>query len=133
MLLLLVLEGEPWKSRVLEAVDAEDFEFPPYRAVFETLVDDAPDRLDETAARAFEGLKADGLGAREPDELFTRAVSWIEARGLERQVRAIDREIPLASEDQKLQLVLEKKRLSAEMNARYPKWTATRRSGAPGT
>jgi hypothetical protein len=61
-------------------------------------------------------------------------VAWVEARGLARQVEAIDRELPLASEEDKVQLVLQKKRLSAEMNARYPKYKiATRRSGAPGT
>ena len=133
-LLILLLEGEPWRARVLEAVDAEDFEFAPYRAVFEALVEDAPERLDETAARAFEQLRAEGLGARQPDDVFAGAVGWIEARGLQRQVELIDRELPLASEEEKLQLVLQKKRLSAEMNARYPKYKiATRRSGAPGT
>src|SRR5207245_2825213 len=34
-LLLLLLEGDPWRAKVLEAVDAEEFEFPAYRAVFE--------------------------------------------------------------------------------------------------
>ena len=132
--LSLMLEGEPWRARVLEVVDAEDFEFAPYRAVFEALVEDAPERLDETAARAFEQLRAAGLGARQPDDVFAGAVGWIEARGLQRQVELIDRELPLASEDEKLQLVLQKKRLSAEMNARYPKYKiATRRSSAPGT
>src|SRR2546425_9672179 len=42
----------------------------PYRAVFEALAEDAPERLDETAARACELLKAEGLGGRAPDELF---------------------------------------------------------------
>jgi DNA primase len=127
-LLQLLLAGEPWRPRVLEAVAAEDFEFPPYRAVFEAVADDAPERLDETAARTFEQLKVDGLGAHDPDAVFTRALSWIEARGLERQVEAIDRELPLASEDEKMRLVLQKRQLSAEMNARYPKYKiATRR------
>jgi len=132
-LLVLMLEGEPWRARVREAVEAEDFEFPTYRAVFEALVDDAPDRLDETAARVFEALRGDGLGGRNADEVFTGAVNWIQARVLERQVDAIDRELPLAPDDRKLALVLEKKRLSAEMNARYPKFKATRRRGASGT
>jgi DNA primase len=133
-LLILMLEGEPWRTRVLETVDADDFEFVPYRAVFEALVEDAPERLDETAARVFEQLRVEGLGARQPDEVLAGAVGWIEARGLQRQVESIDRELPLASEDEKMQLVLQKKRLSAEMNARYPKYKiATRRSGAPGT
>jgi DNA primase len=132
--LLLMLEGEPWRGRVLEAVEVEEFEYPPYRVVFEALSEDAPDRLDEAAARILEQLRAEGLGGRDADELFTRAVAWVEARGLARQVEAIDRELPLASEEDKVQLVLQKKRLSAEMNARYPKYKiATRRSGAPGT
>jgi hypothetical protein len=129
-----MLEGEPWRGRVLEAVEVEEFEYPPYRVVFEALSEDAPDRLDEAAARILEQLRAEGLGGRDADELFTRAVAWVEARGLARQVEAIDRELPLASEEDKVQLVLQKKRLSAEMNARYPKYKiATRRSGAPGT
>ncbi|HUL01884.1 MAG TPA: DNA primase [Gemmatimonadales bacterium] len=127
-LLQLLLAGEPWRPRVLEAVAAEDFEFPPYRAVFEAVADDAPERLDETAARAFEQLKVAGIGGSDPDELFTRALGWIEARGLERQVEAIDRELPLASEEEQLRLVLQKRQISAEMNARYPKYKiATRR------
>src|SRR5437667_6190270 len=89
-LLLLLLEGEPWKARVLEAVDPEEIEFPPYRAVFEALAEDAPERLDETAARACELLKAEGLAGRAPDELFERAVNWIEARRLEREIAKLD-------------------------------------------
>src|SRR2546426_6877117 len=78
-LLLLLLEGEPWKARVLEAVDPEEIEFPPYRAVFEALAEQVAERLDETAARAGEMLKAEGLGGRPPDALFARAGNWIEA------------------------------------------------------
>lgn len=132
-LLLLMLEGEPWRSRVRETVETEEFEFPLYRAVFEALLDDAPDRLDDTAARAFEKLREEGLGGRDADEVFTGAVNWIQARSLERQVDAIDRELPVAPDNRKLALVLEKKRLSAEMNARYPKFKATRRRGASGS
>src|SRR5947208_5328792 len=73
-LLLLLLEGEPWKARVLEAVDPEEIEFPAYRAVFEALAEDAPERLDETAARAGELREAEGLGVRAQDELFEGAV-----------------------------------------------------------
>jgi hypothetical protein len=63
-----MLAGEPWKTRVTEAVDPEEFEFPPYRAVFEALADNAPDRLDETAARAYEALQAEAqAGAGESD------------------------------------------------------------------
>jgi len=133
LLLLVMLAGEPWRTRVKQAVDPEQFEFPPYRAVFEALADDAPERLDETAARTFDQLKATGLRDEDPDALLQRAVDWLAARGLERQVEAIDRELPVAPEAEKLELVLEKRRLSAEMNSRYPKFKATRRRGASGT
>jgi DNA primase len=133
-LLLLMLEGDPWKARVTEAVEPEDIEFPAYRAVFEALVDDAPDRLDETAARAFETLKAEGLGGRLPDELFDGAVRWLDARRLERVYEDLERQLPLAAEEEKVRLVLEMKRVAAEKSAKYPRYKiAARRRGAPGT
>jgi DNA primase len=133
-LLLLLLAGEPWRSRVLEAVDAEDIEHPVYRAVFEAEEDNAPDRLDETAARAFEHLRAEGLEGRAPDVVFTRAVDWIEARRLEREIDKLDREIPLASADEQPQLLAEKRRVFDALRVKYPRFKiASRRSGAPGT
>ncbi|HEX9704848.1 MAG TPA: DNA primase [Gemmatimonadales bacterium] len=132
-LLLLLLAGDPWPARVKHAVDPEEFAFPVYRSLYEALVDDAPERLDETAARAFEQLKAEGLGGRDPDEMFALAVSWIEARRLEREVDRLEREIPLASDDDKMRLLKEKQRLASEMNAKYPRYKMLRRSGAPGS
>src|SRR6266550_3869282 len=85
-LLLLMLEGEPWRARVIEAVDPEELEFPPYRAVFESVADDAVLALDDTSARAYEQLKAEGLGRRDPNEMYELAVNWMEARRLERQL-----------------------------------------------
>jgi len=119
-LMLLLLSGDPWRARVLEGVDAEDFEFPAYRAVFEALVEDAPDRLDETAARAFEALKAEGLGERSPDEMFQRAVNWIEAGRLDRDIAGLQREIPLAPEEQKPRLVVELTKLVKLRNTKRP-------------
>jgi len=136
--LLVMLAGEPWKSRVVDAVDPEEIEFPAYRAVFEALADDAPDRLDETAARAYEGLQAEGLGGGQstPDALFEQAVNWLEARRLDRAIERINREIPLATEDEKARLANEKKRLAAERNAKRPTYgiiETARRKGAPGS
>jgi DNA primase len=141
VLLVLMLAGEPWKTRVTEAVDPEEFEFPPYRAVFEALADNAPDRLDETAARAYEALQAEaqagaGESDRTPDAMFEQAVNWLEARRLDRAIERINREIPLATEDEKARLANEKKRLAAERNAKRPTYgiiETARRKGAPGT
>jgi DNA primase len=140
-LLLLMMAGEPWTTRVPDAVDSEEFEFGPYRLVFEALVDNAPDRLDETAARAYEALQAEAQAAaagtdRTPDAMFEQAVNWLEARRLDRAIERINREIPLATEDEKARLANEKKRLAAERNAKRPTYgiiETARRKGAPGT
>ena len=132
-LLALLLEGEPWRARVLEAMRDEDFEFPAYRAVFQAVAENAPERLDETAARAYEELKAAGTGG-EPDRLFERAVNWIEARRIERQVDELKRALPLASVAEQDRMVREMQRLVLEGNRRFPQYGITkRRSGAPGS
>jgi len=133
-LLLLLLSGEQWRSKVLGAVRPEDIEFPAYHAVFEAVAGNAPDRLDDTAARAYEDLKAEGLGGREPDPLFEWAVNWIEARRLERQVEELKRALPLAAVDEQDRMVREMQRLVLERNRRFPQYGITkRRSGAPGS
>ncbi len=133
-LLLLMLEGEPWLSRVTEAVDPEELEFPPYRAVFESVADDAVLALDDTSARAYEQLKAEGLGARDPNEMYELAVNWMEARRLERQLEQLDDQLPFESPDRQASLIAEKRRVFDELRKRYPRYKiAKRRRGAPGT
>ncbi len=133
-LLLLMLEGEPWKSQVSQAVDAEEFEFVPYREVFEAIADDAVLSLSETSARAYEELKAEGLGDRDPNTLYERAVNFIEARRLERQLEEIDQRLPFESPDGQASLIAEKRRVFDELRKRYPRYKiAMRRRGAPGT
>jgi DNA primase len=133
-LLLLMLEGEPWKSRVVEAVDREELEFPPYRAVFESVADDAVLALDDTSARAYEQLKAEGLGHRDPNEMYERAVNWLEARRLERQLEQLDDQLPFESPERQASLIAEKRRVFDELRKRYPRYKiAKRRRGAPGT
>jgi len=135
-LLQLMMAGEPWLSRVTEGVDAEEFEYPLYRALFEALADDAPERLDETAARAYESLQAEGLGTEQPDLVFERSVNWLEARRLDREIARKQQEINLAPEADKARLTLEKRALANERNAKRPTWKIVehaRRKGAPGS
>jgi DNA primase len=133
-LVLLMLEGEPWKSRVTEAVDPEELEFPPYRAVFESVADDAVLALDDTSARAYEQLRAEGLGGRDPNEMYELAVNWMEARRLERQMEQLDDQLPFESPDRQASLIAEKRRVFDELRKRYPRYKiAKRRRGAPGT
>src|SRR5438094_6682121 len=63
LLLLLMLEGDPWKSQVRGAVDAEEFEFVPYREVFEAIADDAVLSLSETSAIASKDRKSTRLNS----------------------------------------------------------------------
>jgi len=133
-LVLLMLEGEPWKSRVAEAVDAEELAFPPYRAVFEAVADDAVLALDDTSARAYEQLKEEGLGGRDPNEMYELAVNWMEARRLERQLQQLDDQLPFESPERQASLIAEKRRVFDELRKRYPRYKiAARRRGAPGT
>jgi len=129
-----MLEGDPWKGRVVDAVDAEEFEFVPYREVFEAIADDAVLSLSETSARAYEELKAEGLDDRDPNALYERAVNWIEARRLQRQLEDLDRRLPFESPDGQAALIAEKRRVFDELRKRYPRYKiAMRRRGAPGT
>jgi DNA primase len=133
-LLLLLLAGEPWRARVVEAVAAEEFEFPPYRAVFEAVTEDAVLALDAAAARAYEQLQAEGLGGRDPGEMFARAVRWLEARRLERQLEELDRQLPFETPERQASLIAEKRRVFDELRQRYPRYKiAARRRGAPGS
>jgi DNA primase len=133
-LLLLMLEGEPWLARVTEAVDAEEIEFAPYRAVFESVADDAVLALDDSSARTYEQLKEEGLGGRDPNEMYELAVSWMEARRLERQLERLDDQLPFESPERQASLIAEKRRVFDELRKRYPRYKiAARRRGAPGT
>ena len=133
-LVRLFLAGEPWASRVVEHVEPGILEDASYRAIFEALIRNDPGFLDETNTWVLERLRSEGLNEPNADELFAGTLNWLEARRLEREVDRLEREIPLAPEEEKVKLVLEKKRLTTEMNAKYPRYKiAKRRRGAPGT
>src|SRR5260221_14667258 len=134
--LLVRLHSPDWKARVLAEVDPENFTSPRYRAVFEALAEDAPDRLDEIAARTLEDLQATGLGVMSADEMFAWAMNTIDADRKSREIIRLQREIDIAPETDKARLTLEKRALTDERNAKRPTWKileTARRKGAPGT
>jgi hypothetical protein len=133
-LVLTMLQGDAWRDRVLEKVDAEEIEHPVYRAVFDAVAEGRLEELDGAAARVYEQLRAEHLGEGEPDALFDRAVSWIDARRLDRELARLERELPLADEAEKSRLAMEKQRIAAERNRIRPTYKiVSRRSGAPGS
>jgi hypothetical protein len=117
-MLLLLLSSDQWRSRVLEAREADDFEFPPYRAVFEAAELNAPDRLDEIAARTFESLKAEGIGERSADEMFQNASDRFDAKRLDQDVKEMRQMIMLAREEEKVPILVEFQRPVARRNER---------------
>src|SRR5207245_317699 len=81
-----LLHSAEWESRVVDAVDAENFTSAPYRAVFESVVEKAPERLDEVSARVLERLHQEGLGGGSPDAIFESAIASIEADRISREI-----------------------------------------------
>ena len=133
-LLLVMLQGDAWRDRVLDKVDPEEIEQPVYREVFEAIVEGQPERLEGAAARTYEALRAAGTGEGEPDALCERAINWIEARRLDRELDRLQREIPLTSGAEQDKLVRDVQRVSAERNKLFPRYrVVSRRSGAPGS
>lgn len=133
-LIVTMLQGDAWRDRVLEKVDPEEIEHPIYRAVFEAVAEARVEELDGAPARAYEVLRGERLGEGEPDTLFDRAVNWIDARRLDRELDRLERELPLADEAEKGRLALEKQRIAAERNRIRPTYKiVSRRSGAPGS
>ncbi len=134
-LVRLLLAGEPWASRVREQVKPGDLEYTIYRAILQALLNDRVDTLDETETWVLGRLKEDGLGEPDPDGLLVGALNQLEARRLGRELELLDRQIPLASEDERARLVQRKVQLAAEINAKdpRPRYKTTRRSGAPGS
>jgi DNA primase len=132
-LLVLMLQSDAWRARVLEKVDPEEIEHALYRAVFEAVAEGRHEELEEEAARLYESLRASGV-AEGADALFEQAVNRIEARRLDRELERLEREIPLTSGVEQERLVRDVQRVSAERNKLFPRYKIVpRRSSAPGT
>ncbi len=133
-LLVVMLQGGAWRDRVLEKVDPEEIEQPVYRAVFEAIAEGRLEDLEGAVARAYEALRATGTGEGDADALCERAINWIEARRLDRELERLEREIPLASGAEQDKLVRDVQRVSAERNKLFPRYRiVSRRRGAPGS
>src|SRR2546422_10910714 len=75
----------------------------PYTTLFRS--DDAVLALDDTSARAYEQLTAEGLGGRDPNVMYETALNWIEARRLERQLERLDAQLPVERPEREGSLV----------------------------
>jgi DNA primase len=133
-LILALLAGEPWTSRVLESVSAEVFEYPSYRKVFEAIRQGTRDALEGDAAAMLEHLMGLKLDAASVGDVVETAIRDIRARPLTERLESFDRRISLASPEEQRALIEEKKKAAAERNAVKPTYKITsRRKGAPGS
>ena len=134
-LLRVLVRGAEWVERAAELIAPEDFDDPHHRAIFRALLDDPelrvpPASMDLVTAQRFEEIQ-DG-----PEELshgldvFTKSVTRIRVRALDRRLQEVQRNIEAATDDgEKLQLVRTKSRLAAELRELDPNYwaSATRR------
>jgi len=134
-LLLALLAGEPWRSRVLESVTGDVFEYPPYREVFDAVRRNARDALEGDAAAALEQLLAVKVDADSVGDVIENALRKIRARPLTERLASIDRAMSVASPEEQRALIEKKKLAAAERNAVNPtyKVVSSRRKGAPGS
>ncbi|HTY05186.1 MAG TPA: DNA primase [Gemmatimonadales bacterium] len=132
-LLLVLLAGDSWRARVLEAVSADAFEYPAYREIFEAVRQDSPALLDGDAARVYEDLARRRVDPAEAGTMFDEAMKKITSRPLDRQLEELDREMSVAGPEEQRILMARKQQVTAERNAVNPTYKAARRRGAPGS
>ena len=133
-LLLALLAGEPWRSRVLESVDTEDFDVPLNREVFEAERAGSAAELGGEAARIYEQLRAEKIEEQGVGDMLEGAMRHVNARPLSAKIDSIDRAMAVASPEEQRRLMLKKQQLTAERNAVKPTYKiVSRRKGAPGS
>jgi DNA primase len=135
--LLRVMVHEPaWRERVAQAL--EDAQLPPgpARTLMEVLADAGPkaagsellDRVEGEARGLLVALLAEPWGALNVDAIVDGALKKIESRSLVARLRAIDREITVADEEEKMELAREKESLSRRIAGLDPGyWNVIRR------
>ena len=133
-LLLALLAGEPWRSRVLESVDTEDFDVPLNREVFEAERAGSAAELGGDAARIYEQLRAEKIEEQGVGDMLEGAMRHVNARPLSAKIESIDRAMAVASPEEQRRLMVKKQQLTAERNAVKPTYKiVSRRKGAPGS
>ena len=114
-----------------ERIGADTFADPVYRAIFqqlaahdpETPLDEVAAALDEEATAVLQELIEERGGLDRVEETIDASINALASRGIAERLSEIDRLLPLAASDEKDQLIHEKRRLAAEMQALgRPRW-----------
>ena len=133
-LLKVMVRGVDWVERAAELIAAEDFDDPHHRAIFLALLEDPelrapPVSMDPLTAERFEEIHADPEELSHGLDVFTKSVTRIRVRALDRRIQDVQRNIEAAADkDEKLRLAQTKSRLAAEkreLDSNY--WTSAKR------
>lgn len=124
-LLRVMLHDRRYVELVAERIGAESFTDPAYRMIFTELVALGPDAtigdlaggFDEDAIEVLEELVAEDGGLDRANETVEGSISAIASRDLDARLSEIDREMPLASVDEKDDLIREKEQLLRRIQA----------------
>ena len=124
-LLRMMLHDRRYVELVAERIGAESFTDEIYRTIFTELVALGPDAtiseiaggFDEDAIEVLEALLAESGGLDRANEVVEGSISVMTSRDLQARLTDIDREMPLASPDEKDDLIREKTELRRRMEA----------------
>jgi DNA primase len=124
-LVRVMLHDRRYVEPIAERVGAESFVDPVYRTIFTELVTLGPDAtigeiagsFDEETIGVLEELMAERGGLDRANEIVDGSLSALASRELDARLSAIDREMPLASPDEKDDLIREKEQLLRQMQA----------------
>ena len=114
-----------------ERVGAETFADPAYGAIFQQLashdadapIDELAAPLDADATFVLQELMEERGGMEHVEETIEASINALLSRDIAERLSEIDRLLPLAASDEKDQLILEKRRLAADMQALgRPRW-----------
>ena len=138
-LVRVMLHDRRYVEPIAERIGADNFLDPIYREIFSELVTLGPEAtigeiagsFDEEAIGVLEELMAEQGGLDRSNEIVDGSLGALESRRLDERLAEIDREMPLATPDEKDDLIREKEQLRREIQAlgrpRYKSFRATRR------
>jgi DNA primase len=122
-LVRVMLHDRRYIEPIAERIGSESFVDPVYRTIFTELVTLGPDAtigeiagsFDEETIGVLEELMAEGGGLDRANELVDGSLSALESRRVDERLAEIDREMPLATPDEKDDLIREKEQLRRQM------------------
>jgi DNA primase len=129
-LIRVLLHRASYFEQVIERVGEESFRDPELRDIFASMVASGPDAgpealaegLEPQAVELMQELLEEPGGLEHVDEAITGSLAAMHERELAERMTEIDRELPLASSEEKDELTREKMRLTEELRRLGGRW-----------